>query len=99
MKNDEIIDTIEPVPKLTTTKCKIISACLRLFLSYTTVLTAAVMWIEYDYFVGIATLLISFIVMGIIRSKLRNSVIPLTQREHHYNDGEIARFYTAKMLC
>jgi len=37
--------------------------------------------------------------MGIIRSKLRNSVIPLTQQEYHYNDEAIANWYTAKRLC
>jgi hypothetical protein len=53
----------------------------------------------YDYFIAIATLLLSFIIMGIIRSKIRNSVIPMKQREYQYNDQGIADWYTAKEIC
>jgi len=37
--------------------------------------------------------------MGIIRSKLRNSVIPFNQREYQYSDKAIADWYSAKELC
>jgi hypothetical protein len=53
----------------------------------------------YDYFMAFFALILSFIIMGIVRSKLRNSVIPPNQREYQYNDKGIADWYTAKELC
>ena len=93
------IDLTEPTPKLKTKKCKIFSFMLSIFLQYTTFVVAIIVWYFYDYFIAIATLLLSFIIMGIIRSKLRNSVIPVSQREYHYTDEGIANWYTAKILC
>ena len=95
----DFIDLIEPTPTLHSQKCKIISFILKLFLQFTTVLVGLITWYLYDYFLAIATLLLSFIIMGIIRSKLRNAVIPPAQREYQYNDQGIADWYTAKELC
>ena len=97
--SDNYIEMIEPTPKLYSKKCKTISFLLKLFLQYTTILSSLAAWYMYDYFIALLTLVLSFIVMGIIRSNLRNSVIPITQREYHYNDQGIADWYTAKELC
>ncbi len=56
-------------------------------------------WCFYDYFIAIGIFLLSFIIMGIIRSKLRNSVVPSSQREYQYNDKGIADWFTARELC
>jgi hypothetical protein len=98
MKND-YIDLIEPTPTLHSKKCKLIAFGIRLFLQYAIFLTSALAWYMYDYFVAGATLLISFIIIGIIRSKMRNSVIPLHQREYQYTDEGIAAWFSAKRLC
>lgn len=98
MQND-FIELIEPTPKLRTKKCKLISFLLKLFLQYTTFVSALIAWYFYDYFIAIAILLLSFIVMGIIRSKIRNSVIPPKQKEYQYNDAGIADWFTARELC
>jgi len=98
MQND-YIDLIEPTPKLHSKKCKLISLLLRLFLQFTTFIVGLITWYLYDYFMAIAALLLSFIIMGIVRSKLRNAVIPPNQREYQYNDQGIADWYTAKELC
>ena len=98
MQND-YIDLIEPTPKLHSKKCKLISLFLRLFLQFTTIIVSLITWYLYDYFMAIAALLLSFIIMGIVRSKLRNTVIPPSQREYQYNDKGIADWYTAKELC
>jgi hypothetical protein len=37
--------------------------------------------------------------MGIIRSKIRNSVIPPKQREYQYNDQGIADWYVHREFC
>ena len=98
MQND-YIDLIEPTPKLHSQKCKLLSLLLRLFLQFTTIIVGLTTWYLYDYFMAIAALLLSFIIMGIVRSKLRNAVIPPKQREYQYNDQGIADWYTAKELC
>ncbi len=95
----DYIEPIESTPILHSKKCKLISLITRVFLQSTTIVTALIAWYLYDYFVAIATLLLVFIVMGIVRAKIRNEVIPITQSEHHYNDKSIASWYTAKQLC
>lgn len=98
MQND-YIDLIEPTPKLHSKKCKLISFILRMFLQFTTFVVSLFAWYLYDYFIALLTLVLTFIIMGIIRSKLRNTVIPPNQREYQYNDKGIADWYTAKELC
>ena len=93
------IDLIEPTPILHTKKCQLIAYSIKSFLQFTPLVTAVSVWYMYDYFIAGATLLILFIVIGIIRANMRNSVIPLSQREHHYNDEDIAKWLTGKKLC
>jgi hypothetical protein len=68
-------------------------------LQYSLYAVVLIIWYYYDYFIAGAALLLGFIIIGIIRAKLRNSVIPLTQREYHYSDAAIAEWYSAKILC
>jgi len=96
---NNIIDMIEPTPRLNSKKCKFISFLLRVFLQFTTFITALITWYLYDYFIAILTLVLSFIIMGIIRSKLRNSAIPPTQREYQYNDQGIADWFVSREIC
>ena len=95
----DFIDQIEPTPKLTTTKCQVISFLLRIFFQFTSYIIGVSVWYIYDYFIGIGIFLLSFLVMGIIKSKMRNAVIPKTQQEYNYNDKGIADWYTARELC
>ena len=95
----DYIDLIEPTPILHSKKCKIISMILRIFLQFTTFITSLIAWYLYDFFIAVLTMVLTFIIMGIIRSKLRNSVIPPTQREYQYNDQGIADWFSAKELC
>ncbi len=98
MQND-FIDMIEPTPKIRTKKCKAVSFIIWIFLKYSIYVVTLLTWYLYDYFIAFFALILSFIVVGIIRSKLRNSVIPLKQREYQYSDRGIADWYTAKELC
>ncbi|MCD6432623.1 MAG: hypothetical protein J7L21_01145 [Sulfurimonas sp.] len=98
MQND-FIDMIEPTPELHSKKCKFISFFIRIFLQFFTYIIGLISWYLYDYFIAIGTLLLSFIIMGIIRSKIRNSVIPFKQKEYQYSDQNIADWYTAKEIC
>lgn len=98
MSND-FIEMIEPTPKLHSKKCKAVSFVLWMFLQFSTYAVTLSVWYIYDYFMAFFALILSFIIIGIIRSKLRNSVIPIKQREYHYNDKGIADWYTARELC
>ena len=98
MKND-YIDLIEVTPILKTKKCKIVAFIIKVFLQFTPVIVALLVWYIYDYFIAGATFLITFVVIGIIRAKIRNSVIPISQQEYHYNDDAIAKWFSAKELC
>ena len=98
MQND-YIDLIEPTPVLHTKKCQFIALFIKLCLQFIPLVTALITWYLYDYFIAGATLLIMFVIVGIIRAKMRNSVIPLSQREYHYNDEGIANWFTAKEIC
>ncbi|MEA3330586.1 MAG: hypothetical protein U9Q29_02710 [Campylobacterota bacterium] len=98
MQND-YIEMIEPTPALNSKKCKLISFFIRVFLQFSIYMVSFTAWYIYDYFIAIAVLILSFIIMGIIRSKFRNSVIPIKQREHQYSDKDIANWYTAKTVC
>ena len=95
----DFINQIIPTPKLKTTKCKIVSFLLRIFLQFTSFIVALVTWYMYDYFIAAGLFFLSFIIMGIIHSKLRNSVIPKAQQEYQYNAKGIADWYTAHELC
>ncbi len=97
--NDDFLEMMESTPKIKTNKCKIISFILWFFLQFSIYFVTIISWLIYDYFIAFFTLILSFIIVGIIRSKLRNSVIPVKQREYQYNDKGIADWYTAKELC
>ena len=98
MEND-YIDLIEPTPILHSRKCKVIAFSIKLLLQYSSFITAFIAWYLYDYFIAGATLLITFLIIGIVRAKMRNSVIPPHQREYHYTDEGIANWFSAKELC
>jgi len=98
MQND-IIDMIEPTPKLKTKKCRFVSFLIMVFLRFGVVIVGLVTWYVYDYFMALLSLFFAFIVMGIIRSKMRNSSIPFSQREFQYNDKGIADWFSALRLC
>ncbi len=96
---EKFIQLAESTPKLYSKKCRFVSLLLRLFLQYATILSGLITWYLYDFFIALLSLVLTFIIMGIIRSKLRNSAIPPSQREYHYSDKNIADWYTAKELC
>ena len=98
MQND-FLEMIEPTPKIHSKKCRLISLALRILLQFSTILSTIIAWYIYDYFIAFFTMILSFIIVGIIRSKLRNSVIPVKQREYQYNDKGIADWYTARDIC
>ncbi len=68
-------------------------------LSYGNFLVAALVWWLSDPFIAAGSLLLGFIVFGIVRSKLRNDSVPPAQRELSYNDYAIATWYLSGHYC
>jgi len=88
------IEMPQSIPKLKSLKCRLIALSLELFLTYGIYFIGALSWYVYDYFIAFLTLLLSFIVIGIIRSQIRAIGVPKLQREYQYSDKEIAILFT-----
>lgn len=96
---DDFLEPLEPTPILTSKKCKLIALCIEILLKYSTLAIAVIVLYMYDLFFAFLSLGLSYLIVGIIRSKLRNSSIPNKQREHYYNDKDIATWFTKKEFC
>lgn len=98
MKTDTPL--IEPTPEPVKTQCRIAARLLGWFLSYGTYAPALPAWYLYGWFYAIAALLLAFVVLGIVRAKIRNASIPLAQQEYQYTDQAIAKWFVVRrMLC
>ncbi len=99
MENYDCIELIEPTPKLKTKRCQVLAMGIATALFITPFIVALILWYNYDLFIGIVGLGIAYLVVGIIRSKLRTLSIPPHQLEYNYTDSAIAAWFTAKHLC
>jgi len=99
MKNDTIIELFTPTPKLLTRKCQLIAKTIEYLLKSTSFVITLAVWYLYDYFIAGATFFMMFIIMGIIRAKLRDEAIPQKQREYQYNDEGLSIWFTARHFC
>jgi len=98
MKTD--IPMIEPTPEPSKAFCRAAARLLGWSLAYGIYLLAALAWYLYDWFHAAAALLLGFVVIGIVRAKLRNVSIPPTQQELPYSDQAIAKWFVVRrMLC
>jgi hypothetical protein len=98
MKTD--IPLIEPTPEPLKPSCRIAARLLGWLLTYGTYLLAAGAWYLYDWFYAIAALLLGFVVIGIVRAKIRNISIPPAQQEYQYTDQAIAKWFVVRrMFC
>jgi hypothetical protein len=99
MNSDRTLFRIDPTPTLPTRHCRLMARFLGYALSYGNYIIAAIVWTQSDWFIALGSLLLGFIVFGIIRSKLRNDSIPPAQRELSYNDYAIAAWYLSRHYC
>lgn len=99
MMQEDTLVLFEPIPILSTNKCKFFAFLLQIILQYTIFVIPLIVWYKLDLLLAFFALVLTFIIMGIIRSKLRNDSIPPSQREFHYSDGEIVRWFLAKQVC
>jgi len=97
--NNDYIDMIESTPILHSKKCKLIALSIAILLKYSAYVVTILIWVKYDYFIAFFALILNFIIIGIIRAKIRNIAIPIKQQEYPYNDKGIADWYTSKEIC
>lgn len=99
MENNTI-NLIEPTPEPQSTLCKIAVTLIDYALRFGSLIIALIVWYRYDYFYGGAALLISYLLIGIVRSKLRTMSIPFSQLEYDYSDKAIAKWFVYRhFLC
>lgn len=99
MNNERLTFTIDPTPTLPTRQCRFYARVMGWILSYGNYVIAMAVWWKSDWFIALGTLLLGFIIFGIIRSKLRNDSIPPAQRETPYTDYAIATWYLSRNYC
>ena len=80
-------------------QCKLLKLFLSTFLSYGAFIIALSVWWFYNWYYALSALLLSFILMGILRSKLLHSSIPKVQQEFTYSDSDIIGWYLHMNIC
>ncbi len=93
------INEIEKTPIFSDKKCIILMYFLSILLRFLNVAITLLVLYLYGYFIAFTTLLLTFLLMGIVRSKLLHSSIPIHQREYKYSDKEIVSWYISKYIC
>lgn len=99
MNNEPFTFHIDPTPTLPTRRCRFMARCLGWALSYGNYALALLVWWKSDWFIAIGSLLLGFIIFGIIRSKLLHDSIPPSQSEYPYTDYAIATWYLSRNTC
>ncbi|MBU1641744.1 hypothetical protein KKE54_00165 [bacterium] len=98
MQND-FIPEIEPTPVFTTKSCAFLVHITGFMLTYMPFLLTLLVAFSVDYFFAVATLLVSYLVTGIVRSYMRNNSIPKKQQEYSYSDKAIASWFLYRTYC
>lgn len=86
-------------PQPPTKGCKLLHFLLSGFLSFGTYLITLGVWVMYNWYYALSALLLAFILIGILRSKLLHSSVPKVQQEFTYSDKDIAAWYLHMYIC
>ena len=92
---DEIIEQYRNIPEFRNIKQKILVKILGLLLAFIPVILGLIFWMLMDWFYALAALLLSFLISGIVSSKLRHNFVPIYQREFSYTSYELAAWVIA----
>lgn len=96
---NDFIPEIEPTPTFKTKQCNWLVQIVAFKLTYMPLILTALVAYMVDLFYAIATLLISYLVTGIVRSYMRNNSIPKKQQEYSYSDKAIAAWFLYRTYC
>jgi len=95
MKNNDE----KPIYILPTFRCKLLAQLLQYTLMFGSITVAFLALYFYDWFIALVGFLFSYIVLGIIRSKIRLVTLHPTQFEENFSDKELAILYISKYFC
>ncbi len=87
---NDILEIIEPTPSFQTKKCKLLVRAMEYALTFTPLLVAVLLLYVFDTATALIALGSSYLIVRIIRSKLRIVSIPSSQIELNYGDFAIA---------
>lgn len=93
------MDFYTQTPTPPTKACKALHLLLSNALRFGVYVIAAVTWWLYNWYYALFALLFSFVLMGIIRSKMLHLSIPSVQHEFTYSDKDIAAWFLHRYLC
>ena len=93
------MDLYTQTPKPPNKQCQLLRIVLTTFLSYGIYILSAGVWFFYNWYYALSVLLLAFVLMGILRSKLLHSSIPKQQQEFTYSDKDIAAWYLHMYVC
>ena len=89
----------EVLPNIQNRKCKLLHYFVYTILAYSPLMVGGYIWYKYDLYFSIMSILVLFLTMGIISSKMKNEAIPPSQIEFSHSTFEIAKWYVSKILC
>ena len=96
---NDFIPEIEPTPSFTSTRCQWLVKIVAFKLTFMPLILTVLVALWVDYFYAIATLLLSYLVTGIVRSYMRNNSIPKAQQEYAYTNAAIAAWFLYRTYC
>ena len=91
----ETLELFEPVPVLNNNKEKLLVFLISLSLSYGYIIIALFVWWDTSWYIALSALLLSYIVTGIISSKILHQYVPQRQHEFTYSSKELASWIVA----
>lgn len=86
----DTIELFEEVPALKTTREKFYASLISLSLSYAYYLLTLIIWWQSSWYIALSTLLLAYLLTGIISSKLLHYYIPRKQHEFSYSNKDLA---------
>jgi len=87
---NDTIELFRPTPKLITKKDRLLALLISIALSYSYILLSLVIWVLSSWYMALSTLLLAYIVTGIVSSKLLHWYVPARQHEFSYSAKDIA---------
>ena len=86
----DTIELFEAVPPLQTKQEKFYAALMSFGLSYGYFLLALIVWWQSSWYMALSTLLLAYLLTGIISSKLLHMYVPHKQHEFSYSSKDLA---------
>lgn len=86
----ETIELFKPVPKMKTKQETFYANIIALSLSYGYIVISLLVWYKSNWYLALSTLLLAFLVTGIISSKLLHLYVPFKQHEFSYSTHDLA---------